>query len=258
MKNNKLIVSLLTLLAIGSIQSCEQEKIEIYKQEAGVFFSGFQTIYSFVENINKIEQGYDIVKIPVLITGKAVDKDRVFGVVFDKQDTLHTAEDGMITLEGGIVTAGSYGGYIAVKINYSNKLDDSIYVARIGIKGSEDFTVIDLNGGNYSIQFGNIFTRPENWNKLQVYFGPYSNSWYKFILQTTELPSLPYKYSYGKDEPSITPEEAERWPMNMHEVKSYAMLVKTALADYNNDHPNNPLKHEDGDKIGQPVVMPNL
>lgn len=257
MKSKKIIIFLFLLL-MTLFQSCEQDKIDNYKQEAGVYFDPQTSIsvYTFTENLDKIEVGYDYINIPVLISGVAVDKEREFEVSFMKEDTLHTAEDGMIELSKGLVRANAYGGHIKVKINYSHKLDDSVYIARIRILPSKEFPAVDLNSRNLSINFGNIFTQPENWAQLKRHFGNvYSNSWYKWVLKTSGYSSLPYKYSRGSDQAGITPEEALRWPMRLEEIQSISAKVKIALQKYNNDNPGKEMKHEDGEKKDELVVM---
>lgn len=254
----RIIIIFLFVSLIVSMQSCKQEKIEIYKQEAGVYFDPElpRSVYTFTENLDKIDVGYDYINIPVLISGSAADADREFDVVFMKDDTLHTAKDGMLEIAKGLVRANSYGGHIQVKVNYSKLLDDSIYVARIRIVQSEDFPAVDLSARTLSVSFGNIFAEPENWNKLKRYFGNvYSNSWYKWVLKTSGYSSLPYKYSRGSDHSGITPEEAKRWPMRLEEIQSISAKVKIALVKYNNDNPGNPMRHEDGDKKGELVTM---
>lgn len=259
MKNKIFLVALIACM-VGLVQSCKKDGIDIYKQEAGVFIKkekpSDKTVYTFVENLDKIDVGYDIVNIPVMITGMASDKDRVFKVEYVKSDTLNTVEEGMIEISDGIVKANMYEGLFSVKINYSTKLDDSIYVARVRIVSTTDFPVDNLNSEHHSITFGNIFTQPENWSKIASSFGKvYSNSWYKWVLKTTGRSSIPYKYYRGKDDTSITPEEAKRWPMRNEELKALSAVVKVALTKYNNDNPGNPMIHEDGEKKGERVVM---
>lgn len=245
-------------LLMISLQSCSQNAIDTYKQEAGVYWDTkmLKSVYTFTENLDKIEIGYDEYTIPVMVSGAAVEQDREFQVVFMNSDTLHTAEDGMIEFSKGLVRANAYTGFVKVKVNYSKKLDDSLYVARVRILPSEIFPATDLNARNLSIDFGNIFTEPENWPQLKRYFGNvYSNSWYKWVLKTSGYSSLPYKYSRGSDHAGITKEEALRWPMRQEEIKSVSSKIKVALAKYNNDNPGKEMKHEDGEKKDELVIM---
>ena len=91
---------------------------------------------------------------------------------------------------------------------------------------------------------------------INNYFEEYSDSWYRFILDATGLPSLPYWSPRGSADPNNP--DPERWTMTGTEVKAYAALVKEKLTEYNNEHPGNPLKHEDGEYKGQPALNHHL
>lgn len=68
------------------------------------------------------------------------------------------------------------------------------------------------------------------------------------------FPPSPIGLPRGSADPNNP--DPERWTMTGTEVKAYAALVKEKLTEYNNEHPGNPLKHEDGEYKGQPVTMP--
>ena len=233
--------------------SCSKEKVTLYTEAPGIYFNGFSTTYNFTEHPENVEIGCDTVNIPFLITGSAMDKERVIKVRLSPEDTI-TAEESMYELLSGSVPAGSYQGQLQVKINYSPLLDDSVYVTRLRVVATEDFPVTDLNGRGFSLYITNKIGRPANWSQLNNYFGEYSDSWYRFILDATGLPSLPYWSPRGSADPNNP--DPERWTMTGTEVKAYAALVKEKLTEYNNEHPGNPLKHEDGEYKEQPVTMP--
>lgn len=244
----------LLLLAILSLVSCKQDDIMLYQQADGVYFNGYSTTYNFIENAKNLEWGADTVNVPILITGMAADHDRPILMEEAKGDTLFTAEPDMYEILGGTVPAGEYAGLVRVKINYTHALDDSIYVARFRIAPNNEFPVVDLNGGTFSLSITNKFTQPANWSRLKSSFGNYSNSWYTFILKVTGLSSIPY-WSYNGSATASNP-DPERWTMTYVQMKAYAAQVKVALTKYNNEHPGNPLKHEDGEFKGQAVTMP--
>ena len=47
---------------------------------SGIYFNGFSTTYNFTEHPENVEIGCDTVNIPFLITGSAMDKERVIKV----------------------------------------------------------------------------------------------------------------------------------------------------------------------------------
>lgn len=250
---NYIKILIFILFTFITLSSCQKNESLMYEQEAGVYFSGIETIYSFVENINNKELGSDTVNIPLMITGFATESVRKVDVEIVK-DSLSTASDEMFQIVSAEIPGSSFMGHIAMKINYSPLLDDSIYVARIRIRSNEDFPVTDLNFTTYSVSMTSKFIQPENWGRLRSSFGEYSNSWYEFILKTTELKSLPYWSTNGSADPSNP--DPERWTMTYNEVRAYAALVKFELSKYNNAHPGFPLTHKDGPENGKPVIMP--
>lgn len=252
MKNSIIFLSL-AVIVLSLLSSCKKDETLLYQQEAGVYFNGRQTVYSFVENITNKQLGADTVNIPLLITGFALDKERSVLVEVIK-DSLSTASNEMFEVIKATIPANSYMGHISLKINYSPLLDDSIYVARFALRSNIDFPFVDLNEATYSVSMTSKFTQPANWSRLRSSFGEYSNSWYEFILKTTELKSLPYWSYRGSADPSNP--DPKRWTMTFVEMRAYAALVKFELSKYNNAHPGKPLTHSDGPKKDEPVVMP--
>lgn len=236
------------------LAACQKDEIMLYEEAPGIYFNSSNTTYNFIENVANIEWGADTVNIPVLITGTAVDYDRPVNMEVALGDTLITAESHMYKILGGSIPANEYSGQVQVQVNYSEALDDSIYVVRFRINTNEYFPVVDLNQLTYSLSITNKFTQPANWSRLRSSFGNYSNSWYTFILQATGLSSLPYWSTNGSADANNP--DPERWTMTYVEMRAYAALVKVALTDYNNSHPGEPLRHEDGDYKGQAVTMP--
>ena len=236
------------------VTSCENSEIKMYEEAPGVYFLTLGEGYSFTEHLDKIDVGYDTLRIPVQITGTAVYRDRIVRMELNKDDTLNTAEPQMYEILEGEVKAGEYRGFINIKINYSKVLNDSVYVVRVKMIETEDFPIVDLQGSPISVNITNKFSEPVNWYRITREFGTYSDSWYKFILQTTGLTYIPYWSYRGKDD-SANP-DPERWYITYYELGAYAAYVKDALTKYNNDHPNDNLIHSNGDNEGEKVVMP--
>lgn len=241
--------------------SCKQEQTIDYEQAPGVYFTSIDMKFTFVENQEMLAEGKGLVNVPVKITGFAADHRRTFTAVRYEPDGIYRegevpATPDMFSLGEGWVDAGMYEGVLPVTINYKPAMDENEYTVYLRRVYSDDFPIGDLNDDVLRITFGNIVTKPENWeSNLKRYFGEYSDSWYQQILAWTGLSSLPYKYTMGAHQPGITEEEAARWPMLLAEVKVWAFLVSEKLADYNNDHPGNELTHQDGPMKDQPVRM---
>lgn len=265
MRKISYILFIAAALTLVALPSCKQQPIMDYQQEAGVYFANFSSKFTFVEHLDKLEEGHAVLNIPVRITGLASDQRRTFkAIVYEDKELfedneLIPADADMYTIGEGYVEAGMYDGTLPLTINYRPKMDEKEYTVFLTIIPTDDFPVVDLFGQPVGITFGNVITKPENWNsKLQRYFGNYSNSWYKQILEWTGLSSLPYWYVMGADQPNITPEEAERWPMSLNEVKVYAYLVRELLTEWKNDNPGKTMVHLDGEFEGQEVKMGNF
>ena len=256
----QLIYATVALLAL-TVASCRQEPIMEYRNEAGVYFTGFTAKYTFVEHMDMLEQGRGVLNVPVKITGLAQQERRTFrAAVYTAEDLWledeNPADAAMYTIGEGYVEAGMYEGTLPVTINYTQAMDEREYTVYLHIIASDDFPVTDLNGQPLRMTFGSVITKPENWdNRLKRVFGEYSDSWYAQILKWTGLTSLPYYYTMGANQPNITPEQAERWPMSLNEAKVWGFLVLERLTEYNNTHPGQEMVHEDGPFEGQPVKM---
>lgn len=236
--------------------SCEKEGVTMYEESPAIYFSETSRSYTFIENIEQIKIGFDTVKVPLQISGSAMDYLRKVKMIVASDDTLHTATDDMFSFGEGIVEAKQFKGYIPVRVNYSSALDDSVYSIRLRLVPNDDFPGVDLLQRTFTLSVTNKLTSPSNWWKLMDYFGAYSNSWYQFILETTGLSSLPYwcqegSIGYGNPDP-------EKWTMTLYEVKAYAAQVRVALEDYNRKHPNDKLTHHGnaGKNEGKEVKMP--
>lgn len=249
----KIVIISLAVLSF-LFTSCEKEGVTMYVQDPTVYFSEDSIVYTFVENMDRIDIGFDTLNIPVLISGMAVDYDRKVNIEIIANDVRHTATAEMFTIGEGLVKSNEYRGYIPLQINYVPELDDSIYIARLKLVPNSDFQGVDLDQNTFTLRLTNKLTEPTNWTRLERYFGPYSNSWYRFILETTGLSSLPYWTTNGALDSSNP--DPERWTMTLYEVKAYAAQVQIALQDYNRKHPQDHLKHEDGPEKGKEVVMP--
>ncbi|WP_286155721.1 DUF4843 domain-containing protein [Parabacteroides goldsteinii] len=234
--------------------SCEKEGVTMYEESPTVYFGEVARTYTFVENMEHIQIGFDTIKIPLQISGSAVERVREVEMIVAPDDTLHTAPNDMFSIGKGSIEACQYKGYIPVRVNYSSALDDSVYRIRLQLTANKDFPGVDLLNRTFTLSLTNKITEPSNWSRIKSYFGPYSNSWYRFILETTGLTSIPYWSTNGSIDKSNP--DPEKWTMTLYEVKAYAAMVKVALDNYNRKHLQNPLTHEDGPEKGKPVIMP--
>ncbi len=236
-------------LLLGTLAGCEKSEIMLYKNRAGVYFSTYSYNYSFADN-----PGVDtaVLRLPVDITGVPADHDREFIVTLPDVDTVTTAEADQYRIGKGIVKAGEGKGFVDFEVYRDDRLKDSTYVVRLAIKKSEEFPEIRLNRFFMSVSFTEQLIRPINWHYLGL--GDYSTAWWRFILNVTGGNQL--RYWTGGPTGSLNP-DGEYWYMTGAELGAWQTTIRNALDDYNAEHPDTPLTHDDGSKAGKPVEMPN-
>ncbi|MEG0796958.1 MAG: DUF4843 domain-containing protein [Odoribacter sp.] len=245
MKNIKYIC---LLFFLGSIAGCQKSDIMLYEQRAGVYFSTYSYAYSFTDN-----PGVDttVLRLPVDITGLPMDYDREFIITLPAVDTITTAEDDQYKIGKGIVKAGEGKGFVELELYRDDRLKDSTYRLLLSIQRSPDFPEIRLNRFSMSVSFTERLIRPINWQYLSL--GDYSTAWWRFILEVTEGNTL--RHWTGGPGGATNP-DPEYWYMTYAELGAWRTVIRIALDDYNANH-SEPLKHDDGEKKGEQVKMPN-
>ena len=237
---------MIAALVISLWVSCDQEKTIMYQQEAGVrFLYQSEDEYSFVDNYGETVHLY---YISVATTGDSVDYERKVSIAVVENDTnnVNTARSEQYKLLEGLVPAGSFLGEVPVEIHCTPDMSDSTFVVHIKLVPNEDFPLAGFDDRYFKLSVTNPLVKPENWGNLAFYFGQqFSISWYRFILNVLNVSYIPYPSAQEGD---------EKWSYN--QLLANAGKVKAALLQYNREHPNDPLRHEDGDYAGDEVKMP--
>lgn len=226
--------------------SCEKEEIMMYRQEAGLSFWGQASAeYSFFDNPGAATY---VQEIRVVTTGDSVDYDRHFTVAVVENDTNYesTARPEQYKLLEGVIPAGKFEGTLPVEIVYTPDMDDSSFVVYLKLLPGKDFPLGGFDGRYFGLKMTNKLVKPKNWGNLTYYLGsPFSSSWYNFILDVIGMRYIPYPTAKDEDVP---------WVYN--EMLANVGKIKSALLKYNLAHPNDPLRHDDGDHAGELVEMP--
>ena len=237
---------MIAALVISLWVSCDQEKTIMYQQEAGVrFLYQSEDEYSFVDNYGETVHLY---YITVATTGDSVDYERKvsIAVVENYTNNENTARTEQYILLEGLVPAGSFSGEVPVEIHCTPDMSDSTFMVHIKLVPNEDFPLAGFDNRYFKLSMTNQLVKPKNWGNLAFYFGQqFSISWYRFILNVLNVSYIPYPSAQEGD---------EKWSYN--QLLANAGKVKAALLQYNREHPNDPLRHEDGDYAGDEVKMP--
>ena len=214
--------------------ACEQQDIMPFQAESAVNFVSKSTEYSFIRN----PENEWVQEIDVRIMGNAADHDRHFAVDVI-QDSLTTATAEQYQIMGGLVKAGEYTGKLSIKLFKSEQLDTAKVSLHVRMKDSEDFRKGNLESSDFTVVWTNKVIVPA-WTYYRYFFtATASTAAYRAIVLSTGVTQFSVR-----DYLAVGPTGAE--------------ALGTQFGDYvkqwNKDHPDNPLRHDDGAKAGEEIV----
>lgn len=222
--------------------SCSKDNLESYKEEAGVHFlytQGHELKYSF---LNTPDEKSFIYELPVRIEGDTVNFDRIIQVNVLKDST--TASSEYYEILHSVIEAGKFNGKVKIQLNNLEDLKSKEVRLWLVLGESKDFKNTVIEYSQFSLLWDNRMSEPANWRYYS--FGAYSSTIHEFMLQVLGVSYLEYGYP---DNPSVP-------NLSWQEIKSYRAKMRTALRTYNREHPDNPMRHEDGESKGELVVIP--
>ena len=202
--------------------SCTDKYMEYDQNLAALGFvytnASDSTVYSFVLHPGTTEGE---IEVPFRLMGYPMPTDRTVGVEVDQAHS--TAVEGKdFAIEPSILQADSVYGIIKVKVMKTAELDQKDLTATIKLKANESFAEPPVNEARYRILITNQLTKPDQWP-----FNEYSRVKHEFVIQVTGIGT-----GYGN------------W--NGQQLVYWTGVLINALYEYNNSHPGNPLKDENG------------
>ena len=246
MKTLKITLCSLLLGLSFLFVSCQKEEIMMYQQEAGLSFWGMASgEFSFFDSPGTTSYTYEI---RVSTSGDSVNYDRHFTAAIVENDTNYvtTARPDQYKLLEGTIPAGKFEGILPVEIIYTPDMDDSSFVACLKLLPGKDFPLGGFDERYFELTMTNKLIKPSNWGNLTFYLGSaFSSSWYNFILDVIGMRYIAHPSAKGGD---------TAWEYN--EMLAYVGKIKSELLKYNLAHPDDPLRHDDGDNAGELVEMP--
>lgn len=229
-----LIMALALALAFTS---CSKKDISGFSANAGVNFIDTNEVayeYSFLGN----PEPDHIYELPVNIVGNAVDHDRKFTAEVVK-DSATTAPDNLYEIIGGYVKAGVFRGYLQVKLKNAPQLATSKVSLRVRLTAGGDFAAGNKDKSTFIVRWTEQVVVP-SWSFFRYYFTTAgSTQAYKLIVQTTGLKTLT---------------NAEHRALTATAVQAMGTVFGDYVKQWNLDHPDNHLKHDDGTLAGQEIV----
>lgn len=235
MKNIKFLFSYVLLISVV-FTGCKKDEISEFQADAAVNFiqidKAYSVQYSFLGNS---EDEY-IQEIPVRIIGDTTGNDRQFSAVVVK-DSITTAPESQYEILGGVIEAGKFEGKLTVKLLNSDALNTSRVSIKLKLAGSEDFKAGNVESSEFVVTWTNQVIVP-SWSYYRYYFTSVaSTAAYRLIVQTTGLTTL-----------TATQHNREIGALG---VEALGTQFGDYVKQWNLDHPDQLLRHDDGTQAGQ-------
>jgi hypothetical protein len=227
----------IAMVLIVSATSCAKKDLTPFIASDAINFIDTNQVayeYSFLGNPNPDH----VYELPVRIVGNVADHDRTFNAVAVK-DSATNAPDELYEILGGYVKAGQFRGFLRVKLKMAPQLATSKVSLRLKLASSADFTAGTNENSTFIIRWTGQVVIP-SWSIFRLYFTTAaSTNAYNLIVFTTGLKTL----SAG-----------EHARLGIPAAQSLATAFGDYVKQWNLDHPNDILKHNDGTLAGQAIV----
>lgn len=215
--------------------SCENDGF-YYKDEARVRLKapyewalGTDSLdFSFVKYPGSVTE-YNL-PVTIYLMGNPENHARTVNLAVNATKT--TAQEGQYAFPAQVVLpADSFSVIFPVCLKRTADLQEKGVHLYIEILESSDFKIGVSEENHLLIKWSDVLTRPANWNELVEFFGTFSIVKYRFIIETT----------------GVTEFSAQK--MSWALLTNYRILCVSALNAYNETHPGNPLKDENGQYV---------
>lgn len=194
---------------------CQKNDLQYFDEERpflNIWFGEGQVVLdSLTHNFAYSIAERDSIVFNYRIAGLPVDYDRSFDLEIVNGDSDLVG----VTLGSYKVPAGQYEGRYVLHVK--RPADGSVFEDRdlrisLRVKPSEQFQASPKDLSNLDIVFKNAVTKPDNWDqatypyqRLAMYFGPYSDVKYSFIIQTTGLSNFAVYFTTAPVTPELPP-----------------------------------------------------
>lgn len=223
MKRYNIIWIFTELFILISLLGCEKD-YQVYNANLHAVrftISPDSMIYSFRFYPNR---EIDTITLPVQILGYTENRNRIVNIITDAEKTTAIVDEDY-TLLPTMIPANQVSDSVRVIIKKTEKLENENLCLALQIITSEDLEAGPNN--SYRIYFSNQLVKPQNWPGK---FGEYSSVKHQFCIDVLGI--------------------GDYCPDNNYNLVTYYLRQLTdALYKYNNEHPNDPLKDENGKLI---------
>ncbi len=252
---NNIRIALVAILC-GITAACDDEDIPGASYESGVWFYNTGKVISQgefdMEAFNKLFSGsYSFYFFPdveeytfelpeVRLMGRPVDYDREVNLIVGEGST---AEEGRhFKIVDNVLPANAVS-FVPKVVLFRKELGDEEKIVKFVLAPSEEFpaqifgdTISDdqtfLISSHYELRFSRLISEPPYWSECKV-FGKWSKVKHDFMYEILGI--------YWGVEP-VTPADRNK-------MFDDVLRMRNALQKYNKDHPDDPMKDEDGNRV---------
>lgn len=229
-----IFIALATLLAMAS---CSSDEDFFYRDEARIRLVGPEIwtagsdslTFSFVTTAaGTTEMAMDV---EAQVMGPTTDRDRTTNITVVSDKTTASAD--LYQLPTTVtIPAGQAKATFQVVLKRASVLETKSVRLRIAVEPSADFQKGVNEQDHLTFIWNDKISKPKNWAELEEFFGAYSDTKYRFMLENAG----------GISEFSTD-------TMTWAELQSLKITFQNALNDYNAAHPGNPLTDENGNLV---------
>lgn len=250
MSKRNYLLYIVTILIMAAGSSCKKSELTAYDQPAMVqFYKLFintqrdSSVYSFA--IRPATLTADTVKLPVRISGLAVDRNRVVNLK-PVADSSTAVEGTDYKIHSAVIRAGKYQDSVEIVVFRTPAMKNTEKRLLLEIVASADFQpgLVNTAAGNDQVKqsggstrmlvkINDFLTKPSNWDSfLFNFFGTYSRVKYAFIIQVTGKAEFVFGGAGG---------------LAYGQFGAYQNQMRQALADYVAE--NGPMLDENGNAV---------
>ena len=220
-----------------TLASCSSDEDFFYRDEARIRLVGPEIwtagsdslTFSFVTTAaGTTEMAMDV---EAQIMGSAADHDRTANIAVVSDKTTATAD--LYQLPTAVtIPAGQAKATFQVILKRADVLATKSVRLRIAVEPSADFQKGVNEEDHLTFIWNDQISKPKNWAQLEEFFGEYSDTKYRFMLENAG---------------GLT--EFDTDALTWAQLQSYKIMFQNALNDYNAAHPGNPLTDENGNLV---------
>ncbi len=259
MRNIKYLFFIIFAVVI-SLSSCKKDQYYLFNDASRIQFGPepsriYQTSFDFADTLKRQTFYYynnsvkeDTVFFDIYAIGGTRNMDRSFTLAQEQVAGETNAEPGKHYVafndpratKNYVIKAGEVHASVPIILIRDASLKTITPVLKFNVVENENFKLGEISKVWRKVEFTDRLSQPSSWDSWMTnyQFGAYSVTKHQFMIETTGDKWDADFFVYLRSDLSL--------------LAYYKAVLKTALIDYNRDHPGNPLTDENG----EPVIIP--